>query len=275
MGLIRCPTDSPTGIACSRLDGHEGEHLFAFGEQPSPTTGTDTWWRRFSEPDHVRPRGFHGYAEVPTRDGDTISVQESSLAGEGAHVRIYSGHLSMFPSNGNARERVPEHYRNCLHLNVRQALQLTSALLRWVDDAMAGRLTEPAQVEEEIETSPALAAPPCSMFMGTGERCVLPVDHDGFHSAMPAQLCGAIHDLGNGRRLACTLPDQHGDGEHHYRGGSYFPTSWPVRPLCGERAPHDVPKIAGLICWVERGHDGAHQSGVGLSSYCWLDRADG
>lgn len=143
MGPLRCPTDNDLGEPCRRMAGHDGTHRF--GPISIPT---------FPQHEEVQdtttfgPRGFRSYADIPTRDDDTITVQESSLAGEGAHVHIFSGRASMFSARPHS---IPDDARSSLHLNVRQALQLTSALLRWADDAMAGRLIEPAEVEDRTD----------------------------------------------------------------------------------------------------------------------------
>jgi hypothetical protein len=98
-------------------------------------------------------RGFGVYGMTETRNGDRVTVSESSLALEGAHVRIYAGRESIFvDAPAINRAAVPPSASVCLHLSVAQAKVLHDALGRWIADAEDGLLTEPATREAEEET---------------------------------------------------------------------------------------------------------------------------
>lgn len=79
-------------------------------------------------------RGFVVFDEgIPARAG-TVRVQESSLAGEGAHAWLFL----------DGAPQPPE--PSAPQLSVESAERLIAALQAFVDDAKAGRLTEPAKV---------------------------------------------------------------------------------------------------------------------------------
>lgn len=73
------------------------------------------------------PRGFIVFSrEIEDHDTrDCVRVQESSIAFEGPHVRV-------FPGAGT----------EALHLNIDNAEKLANALLEFVRLARAGKLTE-------------------------------------------------------------------------------------------------------------------------------------
>lgn len=72
-------------------------------------------------------RGFTGYGDpIPTRHGERVRVQESSIAFEGAHVWVFIDPAS-----------------DGVLLNVESARRLRDGLAAFIDDAEAGRLTEP------------------------------------------------------------------------------------------------------------------------------------
>ena len=77
------------------------------------------------------------FGRVPERDGGTIRVQESSMAGEGAHVWL-------FLDGRECREHLGHHMRPAPLLNVAQAELLAEALAAFVAAARAARLMEPA-----------------------------------------------------------------------------------------------------------------------------------
>lgn len=77
-------------------------------------------------------RGFCVFGEIPCKSG-TVDVVESSIAFEGAHVRIYLSN----PTHTNA---VP-------HMSVPQTKRLIAALQQFVAAAEAGHLIEPAGEE--------------------------------------------------------------------------------------------------------------------------------
>lgn len=98
-------------------------------------------------------RGFGIYAEeIKTHDGETLRVSESSLAFEGAHVRIYvKGHKHQMISDGcGSKVEAPI----CAHMNVAQAKELVAALQMFVDEAEADALIEPVEPTEEEEDEP-------------------------------------------------------------------------------------------------------------------------
>lgn len=71
-------------------------------------------------------RGFRIFlSPMETRYG-TLSMVESSLAGRGAHVRIYQGD-------------------GCVHVNVEQAILIRDALDSFVLEAETDALTEPVE----------------------------------------------------------------------------------------------------------------------------------
>lgn len=79
-------------------------------------------------------RGFVVFDEgIPSRVG-TVRVQESSLAGEGAHAWLF------LDGTGNPPDT------NAPQLSVESAKRLIAALQKFVDDAEDGQLTEPAKV---------------------------------------------------------------------------------------------------------------------------------
>lgn len=73
-------------------------------------------------------RGFRIFGRVDAHCGATVRVQESSLAGKGAHVCLFC--------DGDLR------------LNVAQAKALRDALDTFVREAEAGQLAEPAAIGE-------------------------------------------------------------------------------------------------------------------------------
>ena len=77
-------------------------------------------------------RGFRDFDEWRGSRGE-ITVRESSLAYEGAHVRIYQDELGIGESN------------NCIHLSVADAKRIIAALSAFVEEAEAGELCEPAE----------------------------------------------------------------------------------------------------------------------------------
>ncbi len=83
-------------------------------------------------------RGFGVYAEFPDKNG-TVLVQESSIAFEGAHVRVFHApDPKLYPN-------IPEDHVCGLHLSVSQASILAHALKNFIADAKDGILTEPAE----------------------------------------------------------------------------------------------------------------------------------
>lgn len=87
-------------------------------------------------------RGFRVYGTIASRDEARWRVQESSLAGEGAHVRIVCEGESckdFTPNTGGWRDHVPApgdmHSHPDPHLSVEQAEQLIVALQAFVDEA--------------------------------------------------------------------------------------------------------------------------------------------
>jgi hypothetical protein len=70
-------------------------------------------------------RGFRTFARFMGRDGNVV-VRESSLAFEGAHVRVH----------GETNESV--------HLSVAGVKELVTALTAFITDAEAGKLMEEA-----------------------------------------------------------------------------------------------------------------------------------
>jgi hypothetical protein len=84
-------------------------------------------------------RGFRIYARVPSRDGGTVQVQESSLAFEGAHVRL-------FLKGAECSEHMGRHHRPEPHLSVAGARALRDALATFITEAEEDELTETAEV---------------------------------------------------------------------------------------------------------------------------------
>lgn len=74
-------------------------------------------------------RGFRLFAEAKG-----VNVIESSLALEGAHVRVYGG-----------RDIAIEGHEGHVHLNVEQAEVVVRGLTAFITEARAGELTEPDQ----------------------------------------------------------------------------------------------------------------------------------
>lgn len=83
-------------------------------------------------------RGFGVYGEGEHRNG-TWKIQESSIAFEGAHVWIFH---TPFSEPGRC-------VRDSLQLSVPQAKEVIEALSKFVRDAEAGVLIEPAEASDE------------------------------------------------------------------------------------------------------------------------------
>ncbi len=79
------------------------------------------------EPIDRTQRGFGVFGRLKDKDGSKITVSESSLAFEGAHVRVYVGGSS-----------------GAMHLSVPMAQELIDALQLFIDTAESGGCTEPA-----------------------------------------------------------------------------------------------------------------------------------
>jgi hypothetical protein len=83
-------------------------------------------------------RGFRIFARVPTHEGGSVRVQESSLAFEGAHVWL-------FLDGQDCTDHLGRHQKPNPHLNVAQARQLALALNEFCDSAEQGELMENAE----------------------------------------------------------------------------------------------------------------------------------
>lgn len=95
-----------------------------------------------SRAESLTERGFGIYEEFPDRNG-TVLVQESSIAGEGAHVGVFhTPDPRLYPN-------LPENHCCGLHLSVSQASTLISALENFIADAKDEILTEPAESLDE------------------------------------------------------------------------------------------------------------------------------
>lgn len=84
-------------------------------------------------------RGFNIYGRIPTQRGGSVRVQESSMAGEGAHVWL-------FLDGEQCVDHLGHHQKPDPHLNVEQAKALRDALDTFVRAAESDELTEPASV---------------------------------------------------------------------------------------------------------------------------------
>jgi hypothetical protein len=82
-------------------------------------------------------RGFGIYLDIPADQGH-VKVKGSSLAFEGAHVRIYQHHPE-WPNEGESQ------YWECIHVNVAEAEQIVAALNQWISDVKEGLLIEPLE----------------------------------------------------------------------------------------------------------------------------------
>lgn len=72
-------------------------------------------------------RGFRIYARIPERDGGIVWVQQSSLAGEGPHVRILTKGADCVDHHGS-------HIRPEPHLSAEQAKELIAALRQFIKE---------------------------------------------------------------------------------------------------------------------------------------------
>lgn len=88
----------------------------------------------------ARGFGVYGKSKIKSRGGGTLRVQESSLAGEGAHVWL-------FLDGEKCVDHLGEHLAPSPQLNVTNVKRLIKALQTFVDAAEAGGLMEPARVE--------------------------------------------------------------------------------------------------------------------------------
>lgn len=100
--------------------------------------------KRYTE---LTPRGFRIYGEVSNshQREATARVQESSIAGVGAHCWVFI--------NGRCETHAGRHMNPDLHLDVARARALAQALLAFVADAEQGELTEPATLPPEEDPS--------------------------------------------------------------------------------------------------------------------------
>ena len=87
-------------------------------------------------------RGFRVYGHIPYRHGGSVRVQESSLAGCGAHVWL-------FIDGEKCKDHMGEHLMPSPQMSVAQAKELITALQSFVDEAEAYELTEPAEYVEQ------------------------------------------------------------------------------------------------------------------------------
>lgn len=93
-------------------------------------------------------RGFRIFGRFKDVNGDEYRVQESSLAGEGAHVRITNetGCCVDFPGNNTGwhphRASREQHQYPEPHLSVKQAETLVHALQTFILEARTNKLTE-------------------------------------------------------------------------------------------------------------------------------------
>jgi hypothetical protein len=79
------------------------------------------------------PRGFRVFGRLTDRDGEKARLQESSLAFEGPHARLFLENQLFLTNRGGTA---------CLHLNLAQAEALAAMLFEFVRAARAGELTE-------------------------------------------------------------------------------------------------------------------------------------
>lgn len=86
-------------------------------------------------------RGFRVFGHIPYRNGGAIRVQESSLAGCGAHVWL-------FIDGEKCKDHMSEHLMPSPQMSVKQVKELIAALQCFVDEAEASELTEPAEYVE-------------------------------------------------------------------------------------------------------------------------------
>lgn len=84
-------------------------------------------------------RGWLDMLQMQDRHGVEVVVRESSLACEGAHVRVCLSATETSQRHGMAPD--------ALHLNVEQAEKLRDALTAFIEAARDGWLTEPADAE--------------------------------------------------------------------------------------------------------------------------------
>ena len=106
-------------------------------------------------PTETTNRGLGIYGRISTRSAATIRVQESSLAGEGAHVWLFlDGDVckDFTPHTGGWRDHVPmpgdTHSKPDAQLSVAQAKNLIAALQAFIAEAEADELTEPAEATD-------------------------------------------------------------------------------------------------------------------------------
>lgn len=86
-------------------------------------------------------RGFRVFGRITDDRGTGVRVQESSAAGRGAHVWLFT--------EGDCVDHLGKHQRPDAHLNYHQAKALIEALQAFVHEAEAGQLAEPATVEDD------------------------------------------------------------------------------------------------------------------------------
>lgn len=91
-------------------------------------------------------RGFGIYGRIPTRNGGTLRVQQSSLAFEGAHVWLFLDGEKCVDHRPTGTHLVP-----APHLSVAQAEQVIAALSEFVRQARANELNEPAECPDDPE----------------------------------------------------------------------------------------------------------------------------
>lgn len=87
-------------------------------------------------------RGFAIFGRVPTANGGSVRVQESSIAFEGAHCWLF------LDGERCSDHHLHGHQKPDPHLNVAQAKQLREALDAFITAAEADELTEPAEVDD-------------------------------------------------------------------------------------------------------------------------------
>jgi len=85
-------------------------------------------------------RGFAIFARIPTRNGGTLRVQESSLAYQGAHIWL-------FLDGEECVDHLGQHVKPDPHLSVAQAKALLDALDAFIAAAESGDLTESVSVD--------------------------------------------------------------------------------------------------------------------------------
>lgn len=88
-------------------------------------------------------RGFRVFGHIPYRNGGAIRVQESSLAGCGAHVWL-------FIDGEKCKDHMSEHLMPTPQMNLEQVKQLISALQDFVNEAESENLTESCENQNGI-----------------------------------------------------------------------------------------------------------------------------